>query len=110
MNSDKLDEGKPDWSLMPMDILTEVVKVLTFGKIKYQRDNWQQVSDAKNRYFSALCRHIAAWQGGDKNDEDSGLPHLAHACCCLIFLMWFDKNETQQVDEDIAALQKSFKP
>ena len=86
----KDDNDKDDWSLLPLKLLTPMIKVLTFGEKKYSRDNWQQVSDGKNRYYSALQRHITAWQGGEKVDEDSGLPHLAHACCCLIFLMWFE--------------------
>ncbi|WP_228144548.1 dATP/dGTP diphosphohydrolase domain-containing protein [Moraxella lacunata] len=31
--------------------------------------------------------------GSEMVDGESGLPHLAHAVCCLIFLMWFDGSE-----------------
>ena len=73
--------------------------------VTYGPDNWRRVTDAKNRYFAAMVRHITAWWGGEKFDPESGLHHLAHAGCCLLFLMWFDdndwkrrnKNEQQQV-------------
>ena len=29
------------------------------------------------------------WQG-EQTDSESGKHHLAHAVCCLMFLMWFD--------------------
>jgi len=89
----KDDKEKPDWSLMPFKVLTEVVKVLTFGKRKYERNNWKHVNDARNRYFAAAQRHLTEWQSGELIDEESGLHHLAHACCCLIFLMWFDDED-----------------
>ena len=38
-------------------------------------------------------RHISAWLGNETNDPDSGLPHLAHAVCCLLYLIWFDSQE-----------------
>ena len=31
--------------------------------------------------------------GSEMVDGESGLPHLAHAVGCLIFLMWFDGRE-----------------
>ena len=53
-------------------------------------DNWQQVDNAKERYFNACHRHLQAWWSGERLDSESGLPHLAHAVCCLLFLMWGD--------------------
>ena len=88
----KFDQDKPDWSLLPLNLLTGIVKVLTFGAKKYARDNWMYVPDAKNRYSSALMRHFAAWQSGEKVDEETGLSHLHHIGCCLVFLIWFEEN------------------
>ena len=87
----KHDTDKTDWSLLPMSTLEGAVKVLMFGEKKYSRDNWQKVDNAKNRYFSALMRHLVKWLDGVKIDDESGLNHLDHALCCLIFLRWFEE-------------------
>lgn len=87
----KYDDGKPDWSLIPLTTVEDVVKVLTFGAKKYERDNWQGISS--DRYLAAAMRHITAYQSGEKLDEESGLPHLAHAQCCLLFMAWKDTNQ-----------------
>jgi hypothetical protein len=86
----KFDGGKLEYGLLPPHALREVVKVLTFGAQKYERDNWQKVSDSKRRYFDALQRHVWAWKEGEQNDPESGIHHLAHAMCCLMFLFEHD--------------------
>jgi hypothetical protein len=82
----KFDGGKLEYGLLPPLALEETVKVLTFGAQKYERDNWQKVPDAKRRYFDALQRHVWAWKQGEQLDPESGIHHLAHAMCCLMFL------------------------
>ena len=91
----KLDHGKEDWSLLPFSEVLEIVRVLDFGAKKYSRDNWMNVKDGRFRYFAAMMRHLVAWFSGEKDDKESGMPHLAHAGCCLLFLMWFDKNQKE---------------
>ncbi len=39
-----------------------------------------------------MCRHIFAWWGGEDKDPETGFSHLAHAGCCLLFLMEFQRN------------------
>ena len=29
--------------------------------------------------------------GGEQLDPESKLPHLAHAVCCLLFILWFEE-------------------
>jgi len=87
----KHDAGKWRFSLMPMNAIRSVIDVLEFGATKYAPDNWKTVPDARRRYFDATIRHVTAWWSGEKNDSESGLPHLAHAICCLLFLLWFDE-------------------
>jgi hypothetical protein len=86
----KFDGGKLEYGLLPPLALKEVVKVLTFGAQKYERDNWQKVPDSKRRYFDALQRHVWAWKEGEQFDTESGIHHLAHAMCCLMFLYEHD--------------------
>jgi hypothetical protein len=83
----KHDEGKLQYSLLPPIALREVVKVLTHGAKKYSRDNWKHVPDSTNRYTDAAYRHIEAWRMGETVDEESSHHHLAHAICCLMFLI-----------------------
>lgn len=85
----KYDAGKLDWTLLPTTALIPVVQVLMFGAKKYSRDNWQRVPDPVRRYHAALLRHIFAWANGEDLDPESKQHHLAHAACCLLFLMWF---------------------
>jgi len=81
----KYDGDKPDYSLIPPYALEETVKVLTYGSVKYSRDNWRLLDDAKNRYFAAAQRHMWALQRGETHDPESGLHHAAHAACCMLF-------------------------
>lgn len=85
----KHDNGKPDWTLLPVKPLVTVIRVLEHGLVKYSRDNWKQVKDGRNRYLNAAFRHLASISDGEWLDEESGLPHAAHAVCCLLFLLWF---------------------
>jgi len=91
---EKRDDGKPRWDLLPWPEVGQVVGVLTFGAAKYADDNWQKVPDARRRYFAAAMRHLTAWWEGERIDPESGRHHLAHATCCVLFLLWFDRKET----------------
>jgi hypothetical protein len=87
MEGVKYDNDKPRWDLLPMGPVEEVVKVLTYGARKYDDENWRKVDNQRSRYYAAAMRHIVAWWRGEKLDPETGYSHLAHAMCCLIFLM-----------------------
>jgi hypothetical protein len=87
----KYDSGKPEYGLLPPLALEEVAKVLTVGAQKYSRENWRFVDDGPRRYFDALQRHVWAWKRGETLDPETGLSHLAHAGCCLMFLLELDE-------------------
>ncbi len=91
----KYDAGKPRWGLLPFREVKEVVEILTFGAQKYSEDNWKKVTP-KERYVDAAFRHFTSWVQGEKKDMESGKSHLAHAVCCLLFLMWFDNEEEKK--------------
>lgn len=93
MEGKKYDNGKPEYGLLPPLALEDLVKVLTFGAKKYDRDNWRYVADAKRRYFDAAQRHLWAWKRGEAADEESGESHLAHALCCIMFLLEIENSE-----------------
>jgi len=80
------------YDLIPTVSLKELAAVLTVGAERYGDDNWKEVPNAEARYTAAAMRHIEAYRAGEKIDPADGLHHLAHASCCLFFLMWFDQN------------------
>lgn len=97
--------GKLRWDLLPLSEIEDVVKILTFGANKYSDNNWKNAiydTDHKNRYFAALMRHLVAWRNGEVIDPESKLPHLAHAMCNVLFLMWFDKNGDKKIETTLA--------
>ncbi|MCM1324115.1 MAG: DUF5664 domain-containing protein [Acetobacter sp.] len=79
----KYDTGKP----MPGTLirvfpnaLMEVGKCIEFGTHKYpDPSNWKKVDGAKTRYVDSLMRHLLKHFMGIYQDEETGLPHLAHA-------------------------------
>jgi len=90
----KSDSGKPRPSLLPAGALLDVVAVLEHGAKKYGVDNWRKVDDNR-RYLDAAMRHMLAVMADslDAEDGDSGLPHLAHAACSILFLLELRKKE-----------------
>lgn len=98
----KYDEGKPKWDLLPWREVGQIVDVITHGAEKYGICNWQHLKPFRPRYFGALFRHTIARLMGEKIDRDSGLPHLAHAGCNILFLLWADNEGLSE--EDLAKI------
>lgn len=89
----KYDQGKPDYSLIPPVALDEIAAVWTFGQKKYAAFNWAK-GFAWRRPIAAALRHIFAWLRGESIDPESGHSHLAHAVCCLMMVIHFQKTNT----------------
>lgn len=87
----KFDGGKLQYGLLPPEALSEIVEVLMYGAEKYEPDNWRRVPDAHRRYFDAAQRHMWAYKMGEKYDPETGLNHMAHAACCLMFMIALDE-------------------
>lgn len=95
----KEDTGKPRWSLLPLGPLRAAIRVLEFGAKKYGYQNWQQLEQPRVRLYNASMRHLTSWWDGSPIDPDTGESHLAHAMCCLLFLLWFEmKGECNEND------------
>lgn len=89
MDSHKQDEGKLDYSLVPEEWEQGLAMVLAFGAKKYGKNTWQQVENGRERYYSALRRHLSAWRDGEFTDKESGLPHLYHVAVNAFFLEYY---------------------
>ena len=89
----KDDQEKNRLDLIEPEFIEGVGKVLTFGADKYEPNNWQKVEDAEDRYYAAALRHLMAWRKGEKTDSESGLSHLDHVACNIMFLQHFEREE-----------------
>jgi hypothetical protein len=90
----------PRFDRLPMKSLCEVVKVLEFGAKKYSRDNWRN-GMKWSRVTSAAKRHILlGWLTGEDFDPETKINHLAHTLCCLMFIIWYEKNEAMKENDD----------
>jgi hypothetical protein len=82
--------SKPRLDLLPTAALEDIAEVLAFGADKYGAYNWCRGA-RWGRYWAALIRHLFAWWRGEDCDPETGKSHLAHAGCCLLFLMTFQQ-------------------
>lgn len=83
----KFDSGKPIIGAIPPHAELAVARVMTFGAQKYARDNWRKIDDIPTRYMDAALRHLNAVRRGETVDLESGEHHLAHAACCILFML-----------------------
>lgn len=98
----KHDDGKIRYELLPPELLEEVSKVLTFGAKKYSSRNWE-LGIEWSRVYGALQRHLWTWWDGNKDDldDETKYSHLAHAACCIAFLLTFEKRKIGDDDRPI---------
>lgn len=94
----KDDIGKLRYDLVPPDALREVAKVYTFGAMKYGDRNWEQGINY-GRVYAAAQRHLQAWLGGEQDDAESGLPHMAHAAWNCLALLAYELRGMGEFDD-----------
>lgn len=104
----KFDDNKVRMELLSTVALTEIAKVLTFGAKKYEANNWRQ-GIRWSRVLGATIRHIFAYLHGEDKDPESGLSHLAHAGCCIMFLLEYELTHTELDDRFRASVSKNQK-
>jgi predicted peroxiredoxin len=88
----KFSKGKRRMGLLPPRAIELVADVLTMGAKKYSPDNWAK-APSWSTYYDAMQRHLSSWWGGQDLDPESGKSHLAHAACCVLFLMEFERRK-----------------
>jgi hypothetical protein len=93
----KDDSEKTPYHLIAPEMLEGVGKVLDFGANKYGPRNWEN-GMSWSRPFSALMRHMWAWWSGQDKDPETGMSHLWHACCCIMFLMAYEARKAGKDD------------
>lgn len=93
----KYDQEKPRMDLLDSEFLEYVASVLGFGAKKYKEHNWRGGINY-SRLIGAAYRHLGAINRGEDTDAESGLPHVAHLGCCVMFLSWM-MNHRKDLDD-----------
>ncbi len=89
----KHDSTKLRVDLLPVDALESIAEIMQFGAAKYGEHNWRKGMQW-SRLYAACLRHLWAWWRGEDTDPESGLAHLAHAACCIMFLIHYTKSQS----------------
>ena len=96
-NFRKNDTNKNRLELIEPCFIEGLGAVLTFGADKYMAFNWQKAGSPEDllRIKGALMRHELAYAKGEKVDPETGLSHLYHMACNLMFLDYFDRMDAE---------------
>lgn len=90
----KHDAGKPRVDLFPPQAILAISEVLGYGAKKYSDHNWQNNGGMEySRLYAAAQRHMLAFWDGEQSDGETGMSHLAHAACCIVFLLSYEIEE-----------------
>lgn len=100
----RYNSNKADLSLIPLCTLEDEARVWMYGRQKYAAWNWAKGMDWSIPLACAL-RHLSAWQRGEENDPESGLPHIAHAMCNLRMITLYSKTYPEGDDRPKQWLQ-----
>jgi hypothetical protein len=81
----KHDEGKAQYSDLPVLTLRSVTKAFNYGQKKYGKFNYTNGLEWL-RYYDACQRHLADWLISKDIDDESGNHHIDHAIASLMML------------------------
>ncbi len=81
----KHDAEKSRIDLVDAEFLEGLGNVLGFGARKYAEHNWRG-GIRYSRLIGAAYRHLGAINRGEDLDPESGLGHIYHLACCVMFL------------------------
>jgi dATP/dGTP diphosphohydrolase len=103
------DSGKAPIHYLDRHTLEAMAQVIAYGAAKYDEWNWRG-GMAWSKVYDSAMRHLMAWNSGETQDPESGLSHLAHAACNIMFLIQYAvehpelddryKVPVEDVDED----------
>ena len=64
----------------------DMARVLEYGAKKYSKNNWKKGYLNKFSAVDSVYRHLREIIIGEALDEESGLPHMGHIMCNIMFI------------------------
>lgn len=92
------------FDLIPYEALAEIARVYGMGAKKYDLHNWRKGYDWGLSY-AAMMRHATQFWQGEDLDQESGLPHMAHAAWHCLTLLTF-MQEHRDLDDRFSTVQQ----
>ena len=83
-----MKEPKTMVDLIDPQFIEGIGEVLKFGAKKYAKNNWMR-GMSWSTALGGVLRHVLAFLRGEEFDLETGLPHLHHAACGLMFVCYF---------------------
>jgi len=96
---DKFDKDKNRLDLIPAEAIEAAGWILTHGAKKYAERNWQK-GIKYGKIYGALQRHLQAFWRGEDFDKESTYPHLWHALCNTLFLVYYEAHLSKYAEFD----------
>jgi hypothetical protein len=96
----KFDGEKTPCELLSPIALMATAEVLKIGAKKYSPNNWRG-GFKWTRIVGACLRHLYAFMRGEDLDLESGLPHIDHLACEVMFLQEFYRTKKDLDDRYI---------
>lgn len=102
MTAKRFNQGKPNLSyfLKFVNPMKAIARIMEFGAIKYEEDNWKLGGKPDREYLDSMMRHLTAWMEGELYDQDSGCSHLGHAIWNLLALHELNHSD-EIIDEEL---------
>lgn len=94
----RYDSGKPRYDLIPPEGIEALAQVYTAGAVKYAPRNWEK-GMTYTRCFASLMRHAWAWMRGQDNDQETGLPHMAHVAWNALAIVTYQQRGFVHLDD-----------
>lgn len=102
----KFDDEKIPLQFLSTVWIEGVGRVLQFGAKKYEAHNWRK-GIPQARLLGACLRHVFAYLRGEDLDPETGLSHLLHASCCLMFAYELKLTKPELDDRHVVTIEQS---
>jgi len=97
----KIDEGKPNWSILPFEAIEFIIPAFEVGLKKYGGPFTYRGGINFSELYAAAMRHLTSWYLGEDIATDSNVHHLAHAMANILMIVSVLKRHNGKYDDRV---------